>query len=180
MHDFYAPCPCHRGEITDKRRHFHLPSVLLGRIHGWGTIFLHSIRAAGEIFRTGCSSYTLCRYFRQKVTEVYRKTRSNIVLEYRPVIKQPKSCQSVYQNTTRQAQDKAFSNMEPYWLTEVLSKKGSHRHKSICESLQVSLAQIDLNRWRAYRRHWKSTQKALSQLRANVFLFAFLISYYYL
>ena len=110
----------------------------------------HSIRATGEKSRTSQSNYTLCRYFRQKVTEVYRKTRSNIVLVYRPGIKQPKSCQSVYQNTTRQAQDKVISNMDPNWLTEVLSNIGSHRHKSICASLQVSLSQIDLNRWRAY------------------------------
>ena len=40
--------------------------------------------------------------------------------------------------------------MDPYWLIEIFSNIGSHRHKSICASLQVSLAQIDLNRWRAY------------------------------
>ena len=40
--------------------------------------------------------------------------------------------------------------MDPYWLTEIFFKIGSHRHKSICASLQVSLAQIDLNRWLAY------------------------------
>ena len=72
--DFSAFHPDCRGEITDKRRVFYLPSGLPGRNHGQGTIFLPSIRAAGEIFRTGCSNYTLCRYFRAKVTEVYRKT----------------------------------------------------------------------------------------------------------
>ena len=150
MHDFYAYHPCHWGETTDEERFFDLPSGLLGRNHGQWTIFIHLIRATGEKSRTGYSNYTLCRYFRPKVTEVYRKTRTNIVLVYRPGIKQPKSCQSVFQNTTRQAQDKAFSNMDPYWLTEVLFNIGSHRHKSICASLQVSLSQIDLNRWLAY------------------------------
>ena len=78
----------------------YIPSAILGRNPGRQTIFLSSIRATGEKSRTSHSNYTLCRYFRQKVTEVYRKTRSNIVLVYRPGIKQPKSCQSVYQNTT--------------------------------------------------------------------------------
>ena len=40
--------------------------------------------------------------------------------------------------------------MDPYWLIEIFSNISSHRHKSICASLQVSLAQIDLNRWLAY------------------------------
>ena len=53
----------------------YIPSAFQGRKPGLRTIFPPSIRAAGEIFRTGRSNYTLCRYFRQKVTEVYRKTR---------------------------------------------------------------------------------------------------------
>ena len=132
---FSTSHPGCRGEIPDKERFFCIPSGLPGRNHGQGTIFLHSIRATGEKSGTGHSNYTLCRYFRQKVTEVYRKTRSNIVLEYRPVIKQPKSCQSVYQNTTRQAQDKTFSNMDPNRLTEVLSpkKRISQAQVNLCE-----------------------------------------------
>ena len=131
MHDFYAYHPCHWGETTDEERFFDLPSGLLGRNHGQWTIFIHLIRATGEKSRTGYSNYTLCRYFRPKVTEVYRKTRTNIVLVYRPGIKQPKSCQSVFQNTTRQAQDKAFSNMDP------MAHRGTFQHR-------LSQAQVNL------------------------------------
>ena len=53
---------------------FSIPSGLPGRQPGQGTIFQSIIRAAGEKSRTGCSNYILCRYFRAKVTEVYRKT----------------------------------------------------------------------------------------------------------
>ena len=73
---FSTSHPGCRGEIPDKERFFCIPSGLPGRNHGQGTIFLHSIRATGEKSGTGHSNYTLCRYFRQKVTEVYRKTRS--------------------------------------------------------------------------------------------------------
>ena len=63
-----------RRDNIDRSEHFPFPSGLPGRNHGQETIFLASIRTTGEIFRTGCSNYTLCRYFRAKVTEVYRKT----------------------------------------------------------------------------------------------------------
>ena len=63
-----------RRDNIDRSEHFPFPSGLPGRNHGQGTIFQPFIRAAGEIFRTGSSNYTLCRYFRQKVTKVFTRT----------------------------------------------------------------------------------------------------------
>ena len=121
----------------------YIPSAILGRNPGQRTIFLPSIRTTGEKPRTRNDFYTSHPCYWGEITD------RQLELYTLPIF-QAKSYRSVFQNTTRQAQDKAFSNMDPYRLIEVLSKKGSHRHKSICASLQVSLAQIDLNRWRAY------------------------------
>ena len=152
MHDFYAYHPCHWGETTDEERFFDLPSGILGRFSGQETIFQPSIRTIGEKSRTGSSTIHFADILGKKLPKCIEKQGRTSFLEYCPGIKQPKSCQSVFQNTTRQAQDKAFSNMDPYRLTVpalcllstflgtkcdqgVFPNTQFHKHKARCANL---------------------------------------------
>ena len=151
----------------ERSEHFRVSSVLLGRNPGQETIFPHPIRAAGEKLRMRNDFYPShpChwgeipdRQFELYTLPIfqaksYRSVSQNKV-NHRFVVpsghktgkKLPKCLPEHYPTGTRQDIFQHGSIL----ATEIFFKIGSHRHKSICASLQVSLAQIDLNRWRAY------------------------------
>ena len=51
----------------------YIPSAILGRNHGRGTIFIHPIRATGEIFRTGSSTIHFADILGKKLLKCIKK-----------------------------------------------------------------------------------------------------------
>ena len=98
--------------------------------------FLQS--SSGDMGRDPGRTIHLGTVLSKKQSSCIEKRCKNVDFEHRSPLNSPKTVKVFSRHATSQAQAKAHTDMRPL------------RHKSSCASLQVSLAQLGLNRWRAY------------------------------